>query len=136
MHPSFAETHTNLQFGFEFVLVPETPIEMIYLDPCYHLDKKSELTTMTGMLLLHPEMYISINVNMLLPFTAFDDKNETFIKKGQPCISFLSRRPSKIEPQKVTKSEWEEDYGYRRETFQGYWISEMGKLEAAERQTA
>lgn len=135
MHPSFAETHANLQFGFNFVLVPETPIEMVYLDPCYHLDKKSELTAMTGMLLLHPEMLMSINVNMLLPFTAFDDKNETFIKKGQPLayLFFPGGRP-KIEPHKITMSEWSEDYGYRRETFQGYWISEMGRLEAEERQ--
>jgi len=137
MHPSFAKTHVNLQFGFKFVFVPEAPIEMVYLDPCYHLDKKSDLTAMTGTLQLHPEMYMCINVNMLLPFAAFDDKNETFIKKGQPLayLFFPGGRP-KIEPKKITMREWDEDYGYRRETFQGHWISEMGKLEAEERQTA
>ena len=41
MHPAFAETHVNIMFTFGFAFVAGEPMEMVLLDPCYHLDKKS-----------------------------------------------------------------------------------------------
>lgn len=132
MHPSFAETHINLQFTFQFAFIAETPMEMVYLDPCYHLEKKSELTAMTGTVQLHPELYMPVSVNMLLPLSAFDCKSEAFIKKGQPLayLFFPGGRP-KIETRKISMDDWHMEHGYQRTTFQGHWIREMNELETA-----
>ena len=129
MHPSFEETHINLLFTYQFILIADEPMEMVFLDPCYHLDKKSELQTMTGTLQLHPELYMPISLNMLLPKAAFNEKDTMFIRKGQPLAYFFfpGGKP-KIEPRKITMEEWTLDHGYQKSSFQGNWIKEMNKL--------
>ena len=84
---------------------------------------------MTGTLQLHPEMYMPISLNMLLPMSAFDDKDECFIRAGQPLayLFFPGGKPE-IKPTKLTWDEWLNEYCYKRQHFQNNWIKEMHKV--------
>ena len=137
MNPAFSETHANILFTYQFKLVADEPTELVFLDPCYHLDRKSELMTMTGTMQLNPDLYMPIGLNMMLPYTAFDDKHECFIRRGQPLAYFYfpNGKPT-IDPVECTKDEWDLEYGYYRTVFQGDWTQEMHKVVTKERESS
>jgi hypothetical protein len=123
MNPEFSEIYTSVKIGFNLTLCPEVPTQMMFLDPCYHLDKKSELQTLTGAMELREDSLLPFNVNMALPHSAFDEKHVCRVYRNQPLayLYFPMGKPT-IKTKECTPEELSTKYLRHRTEFHSDWI--------------
>lgn len=123
MNPEFSDIYTSVKIGFNVTLCPETPTQMMFLDPCYHLDKKSDLHTLTGVMELREDSLLPFNVNMALPHSAFDEKDACRVYRNQPLayLYFPQGKPT-IKTKECTQEELSTQYLRHRTEFHSDWV--------------
>ena len=123
MNPKFSEMYTSIKLCFNLTLCPETPTQIMFLDPCYHLDKKSELQTLTGIMELREDELLPFNVNMVMPHSVFDEKHVCRIYKNQPLayLYFPLGKPT-IKIKECTVDDFETKYLRHRTEFHSDWV--------------
>lgn len=116
------EDWLSVKIDFCAVLIPEKPMSCIFLDPMYH-HNRSPFTTLSGAVTLYPDLYSTININMMIRKDEIRGKIIS-VPKGTPLayLYFPEGRP-KIDVQLCSAEEWHQQYEYIRTQVYGDWIS-------------
>ena len=119
----------SIKFDLKGVFVPEESMTAMFFDPMYHLDKKTPLTTMTGVWPMHPDLYTHVAINMMAQRHCFDDGGYLHIKCGTPLayLYWPQGKPT-IETEVVSEEEYEQKHVYIRNHFIGDFITKEKEL--------
>lgn len=119
----------SVKCDFNGSFVPEDSVTAMFFDPIYHQDSRLKLTTMTGVWPMHPTLFTHVAVNMMGRSDCFDERGFMHVQKGAPLayLYWPSGKPS-IEPKVVSQEEYERDYLYVHEHFQGDFVKREKEL--------
>jgi len=121
--------HISIKMDIAGVFVPEESVSPMFFDPMYHLDKKTPLTTMTGVWPMHPDLYTHLAINMMAQRDCFDDGGYLHIKCGTPLayLYWPEGKPT-IETEVMSEEEYKQKHHYVRNHFIGDFITKEKEL--------